>query len=172
MSKSYYDSEIKSFSWLHDSSVLLWVTHLWRVHRHCIKGNATPFYLVPSYFCQAQNHCLPKLKLLQFPLSPLTCFMFVISGDFYKQSFYELTMRYSILRRSIIPELFLLSFSATEEHRQMKKVKLRVVVDQPLQERRLLWGPQDHWRLVWPLFLLSCTTYKSRDKILVRGIDL
>jgi hypothetical protein len=37
-----------------------------------------------------------KLKLLQFPLSPLTCFMFVISIDVYEHSFHELTMRYSI----------------------------------------------------------------------------
>jgi hypothetical protein len=60
------------------------------------KGNLTPGYLVSSYFCQAWNHCLPKLKLLQFRPSPLMCFMFVISRVVYKHSFYELTMRYSI----------------------------------------------------------------------------
>jgi hypothetical protein len=50
----------------------------------------------PFIFCQAWNHCLPKLKLLQFCPSPLMCFMFVISRVVYKHSFYELTMRYSI----------------------------------------------------------------------------
>jgi hypothetical protein len=50
----------------------------------------------PFLCCQAWNHCLPKLKLLQFPPSPLMCFMLVISIDVYEHSFHELTMRYSI----------------------------------------------------------------------------
>jgi hypothetical protein len=37
-------------------------------------------------------------------------------------------------------------------------VKFRVVVDQPLQERRSPWGQQDCWRLVYPCSLLTCTT--------------
>jgi hypothetical protein len=40
-----------------------------------------------------------KLKLLQFPLSPLTCFMLIISIDVYEHSFHELTMRYSIFEK-------------------------------------------------------------------------
>jgi hypothetical protein len=51
-------------------------------------------------------------------------------------------------RRSIFLELFPLSFSAAEKQCQMKKMKLRDVVDQPLQERRSSSDQQDCWRLV------------------------
>jgi hypothetical protein len=137
---------------LHDLSVLLRVTHLKRVPRHGIKGNATACYLIHSYFCQVRNHCLPKLKLPLFPPLPwcVPCspsqYMFTntpsMSWPWDARSSW----------RSIFLELFHLSFRATEQHRQMKKVKFRVVVDQPLQERRSPWGLQDRWRLVWPLF--------------------
>jgi hypothetical protein len=44
-------------------------------------------------------------NFFNFPLSPLMCFMFVIPGDFYKQSFHKLTMRYSIFLKIHLPRV-------------------------------------------------------------------
>jgi hypothetical protein len=77
-----------------------------------------------------------KLKLLQFPPLPLMCFMFAISRDFYNQSFYELTMRYSIFLKINLSRAFPLSFSSVEQQCQMK---LHDVMNQSLRERRSPW---------------------------------
>jgi hypothetical protein len=127
--------------------VLLWVAHLWRVPRHEIKGNSTPHYLVPSYFCQVWSHCLPNLKLPLFPPLPW-CVSCLSSQDMF-MNIPSLSWPWDTRSswRSIFLELFPLPFSSFEQQCQMKKMKLRDVMEQHLQ-RRSSSDQQDRWRLV------------------------
>jgi hypothetical protein len=171
MSKSYYNFGIKRFfvAWFKCASMthpsLKSASSLYQ--RQCNSFLPHPFIFLSSVEPLPTKIETSSISSITFEVFPV-CHLKICLWTLLPWVHHEILD----FRRSIFLELFPLFFNAAEQQCQMKKMKLRDVMNQSLRERRSSWDQQDRWRLVYPCFLLSCTTLWISGRDSCKGIDL
>jgi hypothetical protein len=158
---------------------------LYRQEKPCFQGKqtrfdpslATPYCIsngLPLYGLRVQFKCSHGFpyQTWNFPIPSHTFRCFMLSAQNMFMSIHYMTWPWDTRSsdRSIISELFSLSFRAAKQNSRRKKIKLYDDADQPLQERRSWWACEDRWEPLWPFPLFLPRNLGV--EILVRWVEL